>query len=251
MKEHPIIMSGPSVLATLAGRKTQTRRVVKLQPDAGPNGTMVDLGGGWGLLDGVLSGEWCCPYGQPGDRLWVRETWTADFGGTFSDNRDAWWHEMPASLRTSKATQWIYYHADDSVYHGPWARSPDLPVEASRSGWEPTERDLEGRRWKSPIHMPRWASRITLEVTEVRCQRLHAITDSDLVSEGVDERTLFQLAYCPRVRSLSDERYYDESDLLRGSRGAFALAWDILNAKRGYSWTSNPWVWAITFEVVP
>lgn len=74
MKERPILFSGPMVRALLDGTKTQTRRVVKPQPNGGPDARMVDLGSAWGLLDGDLSGEWRCPYGVPGDRLWVRET---------------------------------------------------------------------------------------------------------------------------------------------------------------------------------
>ena len=160
MKERPIIFSGPSVRAILDGRKTQTRRIVKA-----PKGMSAEFAGV----------DFACPYGCPGDRLWVRET------HSFYD----------------RECRKPYYQADID-------------------DWEPGG-------WRSPIFMPRWASRITLEITDVRVQRVQEITEAEAKAEGV---------HCA----------------VNGSnRLAFATLWDSVNAKRGFSWADNLWVWAITF----
>lgn len=162
MNEHPIIFSGPMVKAIIEGRKTQTRRVC---------GEPKWIGG---LKHGSLS-IWPCPYGQPGDRLWVKESYLP--GGNIS------------------------YRAD----------SPgDGTVKMS---------------WKSGRFMPRWASRITLEITEVRVQRLQEITNRDAVAEGVE---------------------YDLSKPDGAPLSRFNKLWDSINGKK-HPWKSNPWVWVISF----
>lgn len=199
MTERPILMSAPMVRAILDGRKTMTRRVVLPQPKngcllRGPNNY-----GGWepytGRFDvdedaGERAGqdEWVCPYGQPGDRLWVRETW-----GTH-------W------TRIARDGDLIYYRADIS-----W----------SGSKW----------RWRPSIHMPRWASRLTLELTGVRVERVQAISEQDAMAEGC-------------------EREDRETNTLVGARKNFERLWDSLNTKRGNGWSVNPWVWALTFRRV-
>lgn len=86
--------------------------------------------------------------------------------------------------------------------------------------------------WSSPVHMPRWTSRITLEITDVRVQRVQEISEEDAIAEGIQLNTLGP----PATRG-----YY-------GPRNHFKHLWDSINAKRGYSWESNPWVWAVTFK---
>lgn len=164
MKERPIIFSGEMVRAILAGRKTQTRRVIKPQPV---------------IQDGVAffkTGQ-RCPYGQIGDRMWVREAWIRNSG-------------VPA------------YRADDPSWPG------------------------ETPKWKPSIHMPRWASRITLEIVNVRVERLQDITVGDAWAEG-----------CPN----SDVNVIPDW---------FIPLWAGINAARGNGWDDNPWVWAIEFKRV-
>jgi len=237
VKCRPIIMSAESVRAILAGRKMQTRRVVKPQPDGA---RIVAIWFGWPSRgrprSGVKYENVTPPFGRVGDRLWVRETWTADFGTTFSDNYGAWWHEMPGSLRTRAAVQYVWYKADDSVYH-PRLATDDEDIPALPSTWEPREKDRSGLRWRSPIHMPRWASRLTLEITDVRVQRLQDISEADAKDEGVTAGVCTHPDCSPG--SCADSRY----------RPAFLLGWDRLNGKRA-PWSSNPWVYALTFRRV-
>lgn len=188
MKERPILFSTPMVRATLEGRKTQTRRIMKPQPQKNINFPVV--------------GQYLqkpCPYGVPDDHLWVRETWS------------------PAFKRT-KSNSGVIYRAD-------YGFRKDLSEYYINHKWRPS------------IFMPRWASRITLENTEVRVQRLQDITEEDAKSEGVkDNHGVFHQS----IQSQIDNVY----------RRNFAVLWDEINAKRGFPWDSNPWVWAITFKRV-
>lgn len=212
MAERPIIFSGESVRAILAGRKTQTRRVVRWPIVS--NGIVFDRGLGdivcrndylppSEMLMDFRRGkeayyiarcegwEQVCPYGVPGDRLWVRETWQHENGSC--DNP-----------RCGQPTH-IYHRA--------------------------TETYPESMRWRSPIHMPRWASRLTLRVTDVRVERLKDICASDIRAEGlVDQRH-------PTARVGDTPTLHTQ----------FGRAWDDINAKRA-PWASNPWVWVVTFE---
>jgi hypothetical protein len=190
VSERPIIMSAESVRAILAGRKTQTRRVVKPQPELLP--------GYWRGLHyaseehfrkgATIEG----PY-QSGERLWVRESACYLLDGD-GDRYDV-----------------CTYHADDDAPHpGDFDFSPRDHGPSGHTGWRPS------------IHMPRWASRLTLEITDVRVERLQAIGGEDVVAEGFTH--------------------------WHGRSCGFALAWDGLNAHRGYSWYMNPWVWVIEFR---
>jgi len=212
--ERPILMSGPLVRSTLKDRKTQTRRLLRVQPDrweaardesaivACPDGVWVLTVGGV-----VRQSLGKCPYGAPGDRLWVRETWALVQRG---DCAPGGWPYDPYRL----------YRATDD--------EPDLPDWAL----------AEPFRWRPSIHMPRWASRLTLEVTGVRVERLRAITQADAVAEGMpDSRDL----WCMPASSLSDTS-------LAGPRAAFATVWDSLKPKPGAAWADNPWVWVIEFR---
>lgn len=205
MKERPIIFRGPMVRAILDGRKTQTRRVVKPQPPEGTEGaerqiaalTCVDAEPGshfWRWLEpGALSAGVRCRYGQPGDRLWVRETWT-------SVPRTAYWHDQSIP-HVERGEEWAIYRAS-------WERCASWP-------------------WRSSRFMPRWASRITLEVTGVRVERVQDISRDDMVAEGVEpEPTHGGVAY---------------------SVAPFADLWDETNGKRA-PWESNPWVWVVEFR---
>jgi len=187
MTERPILFSGPMVRAILAGQKTVTRRVAKMTA----TGTVKEPRGHrrWHPKDPDV---WvACPYGVPGDTLWVRETW----GSTWQAGE----HRADAG---------IVYRATD----------PD---------WD----TMTGWRWRPSIHMPRWASRLTLRVTSVRVERLQDITESDARLEGITD------GGCANPRP--------------DARDGFAGLWHDLNGYDGpNSWHANPYVWRIGFEVV-
>lgn len=151
MKERPILFTGPMVRAILEGRKTVTRRVVTPQPDF--LGSMVDPNTPFKTLDAGLHARITCPYGQPGDRLWVREAWAADA------QVDA---IAPSDLSQGEP---IWYPADLSV------RQTGCSM-------------ISKGRVRPSIHMPRWACRILLEITAVRVERLQDISDPGALAEG-------------------------------------------------------------------
>lgn len=192
-RERPILFSGAMVRAILDGAKTQTRRVVTRRVnDEGQ--WVVTRPGGWAdgrphTSEEIVGQGWRCPYGQPGDRLWVRETWWPRCGDAH------------------------LYGIREVVY---------------RCDYGGTGGCLTPRSWRPSIHMPRWASRLTLELTAVRVQRVQEISKEDATAEG------FERTPCLPI---------DPRDWFRGR-------WDALNAKRGYPWDANPWVWALTFRRV-
>lgn len=201
--EKPILFKGEMVRAILDGRKTQTRRPVQLPKDglvwrwdgAWVDSGFEDTGQYMHIQFRCKSDPWeadprdqtlhrvGCPYGFPGDKLWVRETFA--------------------------------YYPDEK--HVIYAASEGDELAAGGT-------NLKGC-WKPSIFMPRWASRITLEITEVRVQRVQEITAADAIAEGilVDDR---QLRETPNFRQL----------------------WDSINAKRGFGWKENPWCWCLTFK---
>lgn len=190
MKERPILFSGPMVRAILEGKKTQTRRVVKPQPDQQHALALPPLPAS-------------CPYGKPGDRLWVRE-------------RISWEHAGGNWLG-------VTYAAD-----GHYEEFLEPPVD-----WNTDDPP----KTRPSIHMPRWASRLTLEITEVRVQRLQDISEEDAIAEGMPNfigRTVNGIAVVRQSPTPREE---------------FATLWDSINGKRpGCSWSDNPCVWAITFR---
>lgn len=244
MKEHPVIFSAPMVRAILDGRKTQTRRVFKVPGVAGgqfaitsPDEEIIrfDDGTFHYASTAALSGPYPCPYGQLGDRLWVRETWTWTGASSTSP---------PETPRAAGAWDKLYvtYAADGcarTIETGgkvlPLPQQPpqregeeyclrDAPADFVYTG-DNTYVDRLGQWWKRKIpaiHMPRWASRILLEVTDVRVQRLQDISEADALAEGCHSQIKHS--------------------------AAFADLWDLINAKRGFGWDANPWVWVLTFK---
>jgi hypothetical protein len=201
-KEKPILFSTPLVQAILEGRKSQTRRVMKPQPKKNDNGFWEYAGAGWSLDSHVPvvpghSLAASCPYGKPGDELWVRETFA------FESKFDDW---KPSICRPSMQ---VHYFAD---------------------GYTTGEGNVSNNigRKRPSIHMPRWASRIQLTVTDIRVERVQEITESDARAEGC----------CTGWE-----------DYPKTNRELFAELWDSINAARGYSWESNPWVWVVEFEI--
>lgn len=218
MKERPILFSGPMVRAILEGRKTQTRRCVKVSyiyDYASPKGQKQQRTGVRGYIgqhinrkgqsdslhvvdqdcDILSHDEFMefCPQGQPGERLWVRETWThCDFCGQLN------------------------YRASTTTAYGLACKDCDRTLET----------------WKPSIHMFREDSRITLEVTEVRVQRLKDISEDDARAEGVVAEPVPGFEHTANA-------------------SAFATLWDSINGKRpGCDWRSNPWVWVVSFKRV-
>lgn len=214
MREHPILFSGPMVRAILEGRKTQTRRVFKDQVSADCRGWFDNGDGTWNQMyyDTKIGRAWPkswshrCPYGSAGDRLWVREAWCHKIDDTTAQ----YVYNSDGNLDTTC----VYYAAD-----GVDVRAVD------GGGFQRYNKDgSQSSPWVPSIHMPRWASRIELDVVCVRVERLNDITAGDADDEGVDATS------CCRIE-------------------AFQRLWDSINSVRGYGWDSNPWVWVIEFTV--
>jgi hypothetical protein len=233
MKERPILFSGPMVRALLDGSKTQTRRVVKPQPESrtGMNCTRLIFKDRKGnpLLDEALEAtepviyRSLCPYGQPGARLWVRETWYCD---------------------------------DFRVQRGPYIKPDDMDVAAAREdgtlvyaadGLRPYE--AEQPVWRPSIHMPRWASRITLEITGVRVERLQDISEADAIAEGCNPARHLRgdddIAVNTAMRALENKVLCLRSDY---PIARYAVLWESING--GGSWEENPYVWVVEFKRV-
>lgn len=226
----PILFSAEMVRAILDGRKTQTRRVLKPQPVGRPwfwDGDDVDPVPRW--YDGWESGALSCGGAErevnqplrglswaPGDTLWVRETWQ------FRD-----W--------TDDGDPWVRYQSDEAVElckpPEEWRDRADN-VWAALSNPDGPARD---KRWRSSIHMPRWAARIFLRVTDVRVQRLQEISEADARAEGAIQMTM------------DDDGKFYAADSSGDYRTGFAGLWEHINGKR-HPWDSDPWVAAIMFE---
>ena len=243
MKERPIIMGAESVRAIHEGRKTQTRRVVDPHKYniAGwdmPR-TKEDMEAGYPFAenaDGDFASvvDWC-PYGRVGDRLWVRETWGV-VSHTFDENENIfdWKPNRPATpiqelkFGTRYYDGYVIYEADGGFE---WNAGDDCSIE--------TKSD-----WKSSMFMPRLASRITLEITDIRVERVQDITKEDAKAEGISRDFAYECnGWVPSYTDPDSGGYADYI-------AAYRTLWDSLNAKRGYPWESNPWVWVVSFKVV-
>lgn len=185
-----------------------------------------------------------CPYGEPGDRLWVRENWRTEvFVGDTSDVRQPGWVEVDgyadwyweATLRRHVVDG--YRYAADNAF----IRVKNTQDAADR--WAAVYRDgKHGTRWRPSIYMPRWASRITLEVTSIRKELLQDITDGDAQAEGVSPYESISPEQRIPGTGFDDCRLGDQPHRL-----PFADLWDVINGKRA-PWDSNPLVWAVTFK---
>lgn len=231
-KEKPILFSGEMVRAILNGRKTQERRIVKPQPAKWidryeqsmsprhwlPQGVFLsDPSGilGKGALE-IRQNDTpvTCPY-EVGMRLWVRETW----GGGWDDGLGGY-SAICETVRQYERPDRVFYKAD---------------------GWD----ESRGRYpWRRSIHMPRWASRITLEITDIRVQRLQDTTRLDIAAEGwpCDER---QRSGVDLALALGDDEIIDDASI-----EWYANLWDSINTKPGTRWDDSPWVWCLSFRRV-
>ena len=225
MKERPVLFSAPMVRTILEGKKTQTRRIVAM-PRKRDWYVVVDHGNGWwpyqsddgesDLCDDSMEHPYICPYGQPGDRLWVKETWRP------------------------------------RLALSPW----DVVITYAADGQQRTikDGDFGDRDWTmpkaavhgnvTPLFMPRWASRITLEVTDVRVERLQDISEADAKAEGVEGHYIKDGWYW-RNYSLSNEDA-STSPMLTNAKDSYRTLWEKLNSPG--SWAANPWVWVVSFR---
>lgn len=211
LKETPIIFSTEMVKAEQDGRKTMTRRTTGLDkinenPDS------------WGEVYHVRESLWRfvgksyettdgnvypvkdikCPYGQVGDLLWMRETWAVN--PTMDE----------VTPRDISSVAFVYYKI-------------------------PEPNSILVGKWRPSIHMPKWACRIWLEITDIRVERLQEITEEAIYKEG----------YAPFMHTDADGNV---RELSSGLIWFSETIWDSLNEKRGYGWEVNPWVWVITFK---
>lgn len=255
MRERPIIMSAPMVCALLDGKKTQTRRLLHPQPLQGHY-----LQKMWGTSpppNPVAFGDpylWRevgpdypddahddrrCPYGKPGDRLWVRESWRTS-----------------ETLNKMDATQ-IAEKALDANYERPWA--PIVYDDGEEKNWERNGLPVEQGGWGKPGRrrlsrfMPRWASRITLEITDIRLERVHDISEEDAIAEGLRGLTKDggqTVKYGIPDRDGwpgNDNVGWHWEDWSRDPREAYARLWNTINGERA-PWITNPWVWVLSFK---
>jgi hypothetical protein len=226
MKERGIIMQGESVIGILDDRKTQTRRGVKATVNQGMpvnlskatrHESNINLHGpcinfydetqtGFNYL-----GASKYAYGQPGDRLWVRETWGMD-PNDFGFPEGQW-------------KNFVVYKSD-WVNHPEWFTHPHKPDDKYHWGWTPS------------IFMPRWASRITLEIVNVRVERVQDITGDDAIDEGIN--------------ALMESGKFTDPEFMveQIAKRKYRELWDSINSKRGYGWDTNPYVWVIEFKKV-
>jgi hypothetical protein len=237
VREKPILFNTEMVRAILEGRKTMTRRVVKPQPPegigpiVGPEMFEPAITDKYGELKegkpifGVYDewGEWGtkCPY-QPGDTLWVRETW--------ANYQTVNYIRRPDGRAFSEVSDGLAaYKADgfDSIQ--------DLKDHIRLMSDSSLEAVLvDGDRWKPSIHMPQWAARLFLTVKDVRIERLQEITEEDAEAEGVKP-----FPYDPEGDIWTDGKY----------RTAFNYLWNQINGWNPNAWDANPWLWVISFEV--
>ncbi|MFK0090970.1 hypothetical protein ACIQUS_27270 [Pseudomonas sp. NPDC090755] len=209
-KERPILFSAPMVRAILEGRKTVTRRAVKIQPRTKGDIGSYGLGQPFIRHPDPTKRNPECPYGRPGDRLWVRETWLED----------------PEDDGTWAYTQYMGCKGSPLSEIPKRFQKPEHCI--FRASWNGT--DL---LWRPSIHMPRWASRILLEITDVRVERLQDISVQQVREEGCEVREFWLFG------ADAEKRQHIAASMFGG-------LWKDINGQE--SWDANPWVWVVKFR---
>lgn len=211
MKDRPILFSGPMVRAIIDGRKTQTRRIVKPQPPDRWNRVLFVKGVAQWMyqIPACDHHDVKCPYGKPGDRLWVRESLILKHADT-------------------PIEQWCY-KADEAPIH-------ILGIDNVRCSQMVVWAHHKEGTSCSAIHMPRWASRITLEIADIRVQRVQEISEEDARAEGIAGNGYADLRPDGELRDGPSIKY----------RADFHDLWNSINGPE--SWNANVWVWAISFQ---
>ncbi len=220
VRERPILFSGAMVLAILEGRKTVTRRIIKPQPDFSnwsepepPTSDLVNEAWQTGHVDAK------CPHGKPGDSLWVRERWSKHIQPLTAQGHTRG-REFCVFPDGGQTFSWCKeYHPGLAEYH-PGA--------------------FDGCKWRPSIFMPRWASRITLQIDAVRVERLDQITEEDARAEGV-ERQMDMHGRDPRGSGDIIVSY--------SYREPFKALWDSINGKAA-PWATSPFVWVLSFHQI-
>jgi hypothetical protein len=220
VKELPLLFSAPMVRAYLDGLKTQTRRIVKDTDvrDVGAFGVAAYVTSRdvkeRGRVIGRRDVTKTCPYGGPGDKLWAKETWGLHAYGDYTYwNRDSIKGRSEDDIRSS----WEIVYAADAT-----------------SAYD---------HWRPSIFMPRWASRITLEISAVRLERLQAISEEDAIAEGVEPAYRDVPAAMGDCRAWRD--YSGRSPWHSSAWASYRSLWGSINGPE--SWSANPWVWVISF----
>lgn len=231
--ERGMIFNGEMVRAILDGRKTQTRRPVNPQPELTAGSGFSWKGGiyGSGSSDRETNKNFAhvvCPFGKLGDRIWVRETWwqAGQSYARYPDDDEYGWYGSRRTL----------FAADGNPPNEPNDHYPNGLGGGKFSAAKPNHL----WRKRPSIHMPRWASRILLEITDVRVERLNSISETDAEAEGIDMEALFDSQDC-----------YDciAGHNMSGrptATGAFKYLWESIYGSD--SWQTNPWVWVIEFK---
>ncbi|MCA3378056.1 MAG: hypothetical protein INF64_13140 [Roseomonas sp.] len=251
MKERPIPFKAPMVRAILDGRKTQTRRIMKEQPPPDARVTVEhynriafdrhgDMQPGKEVFGALWDGGECglpCPYGAPGDHLWVRETWRVHKS-----------HDILNAARVYVAM------GGDTAYCIDYLATPRQEIFWGRA-----------RPW---IHMPRWASRITLRIENIRVERLQDISEADAIAEGVEAKPFpgpwwqgyrddivpgelihaQHIGETPPDWMIEPKKMLHEPHLDLSAKDVFRSLWNSINGAD--AWDENPWVWVISFERV-
>lgn len=248
MKERPINLAAEEVRAILDGRKTQLRRVAKL-PEApmtvgygaptrvdrrGEEYPGLDVFAAWGEDWHVKS-----PFGAPGERLYVRETWRPTAVSRYwPAKRSVFYVEYREQLSSRGAVRG-YQHRNE------WRGLSDEEHDAlTRRTFAAGGRNVSA--WRPSVHMPRWASRVTLEVTAVRVERLHGISEADAVAEGVIPVYGRDVAAAMGSGVETWKNYHDEDAWVSCAAISYGTLWQAVHGAR--SWRENPWVWVVEFK---
>lgn len=254
MKERPILFSAPMVMAILEGRKTMTRRIVKL-PSKRDSFVVVERNGSrWpfqsddgesDVCDDGNEHPYACPYGQLGDRLWVRETW-----------RVGAWNEDEGKIAVDYFAdghcrrEWLQVR-DENLFARLWQQSTDEAIKAlGQREWYTWEPGSSPCKWRPSIFMPCEFSRITLEITNVRVERLNDISESDAKAEGINEEEFYPDDGYPLCVGYTHEKEDKNKaySLYTTRAKAFKNLWESINGLD--SWNANPWVWVIEFKKI-
>lgn len=246
MKARPIPFSGPMIRALIDGSKTKTRRMFKYPKwsDESAGIEFSGINGGPAVLS-IESGCFAdvpCPYGVPGDLLWVREAWRV------ANRYDS---KRPRDIPVRACT--LFYEIGGSRAN--YEEDGELRWGDEPNGWPARREDrpLWVGRYRSARFMPRWASRITLRITDVRVERLQEISKADAIAEGIHGENVITGCNCDGGVHQEETawRYsYDgcgEGDF-EHAQDAYAALWDSINGKG--AWETNPWVWVVLFTVI-
>lgn len=203
-KERPILFSTPMVQAILSGRKTQTRRRVKKNE---PIEWLDEIGFTPEFV--ADPGNFFCPYGKPGDLLWVRETWL----------------ELDRShIITSP---YVYKANTDAV-------AEEARKDYIKAGYP--------YQWRPSIYMPKAAARIWLEITEISVERLQDISEEDAIAEGIKTTWINDDSSCNKFKN-----YINNGKGSLSPKDSFRSLWESINGAE--SWDLNPWLWVVKFKV--